>query len=141
MAGQVKTYEVTVTREGRYWVAVVDGVRGGATETRSLPLLEGEVRDLIAGLRDVEEDAFELSWNFADALTPAAVAALGELDRWRAQMQEAELQYARAQSVAVERLASAGVSVRDAASLLGVSPAQVSQLTPARRRARAGVEQ
>ncbi len=50
MVGQVKAYEVTVSREGRWWVAQVEGVRGGATQARRLADLEVEVTDLLAGL-------------------------------------------------------------------------------------------
>src|SRR5689334_5189481 len=56
----MKRYAVTVSREGLWWVAVVDGLPGGATESRRLDQLEAEVRDLIAGLTDTSEDAFEL---------------------------------------------------------------------------------
>lgn len=54
--------DVTVTREGRWWVAVVDGVPGGATETQRLADLESEVRDLLSGLLDVDGDVLQLSW-------------------------------------------------------------------------------
>jgi hypothetical protein len=67
----VKSYRATVSRESGWWVAEVDGVLGGATEATRLVDLETEVRDLLAGLLDQEEDAFELRWD-------AAVARGGE---------------------------------------------------------------
>jgi hypothetical protein len=61
----MNTYHVTVTREEPYWVGVVDGLPGGATESRSLAALDGEVRDLIAGLTDADDDSFQLEWNLS----------------------------------------------------------------------------
>lgn len=60
-------HHVRVTREDGYWVAVVDGVRGGATETRRLSALDAEVRNLLAGLLDVDPDALELNYDYAPA--------------------------------------------------------------------------
>jgi hypothetical protein len=128
MAGQVSTYHVTVTREGRFWVGVVDGLPGGATETRALAALEGEVRDLVSGLTDTDPDSFELELDYAGALPGKASAAVVSLDQWRRQLHEAEREYAAAQRAAARSLAAARVSVRDTAQLLGVSPGRVSQL-------------
>ena len=58
------SYTVTVSREEPWWVAVVSGLPGGATESRRLSQLETEVRDVIAGLTDSDEDAFQLDWTY-----------------------------------------------------------------------------
>jgi hypothetical protein len=123
------TYRVAVHREGRYWVAVVDGLRGGATEVRTIAALEVEVRDLISALADVEPDSFDLDWDYADALPKRARSAVAEVNTWRARRTEAEANYAKAQAEAAARLSAAGVSVRDTARLLGISPPRVVQLT------------
>ena len=56
------SYPVTVTCEDEFWVAVVEGVPGAATETRHLSTLETEVRDLLAGLTGQDEHDFDLDF-------------------------------------------------------------------------------
>lgn len=63
MVGQVNTYRALVTRDDGFWVAEVEGV--GVTESRKLAMLEVEVRDLISGMLDVEEDSFEVRLDLA----------------------------------------------------------------------------
>jgi len=59
------SYAVTVSREEPWWVAVVSGLSGGATEARRLDQLEVEIRDLIGGLTDTRDDEVDLEWNYA----------------------------------------------------------------------------
>jgi hypothetical protein len=132
MAGQVNTYHVTVTREGRFWVAVVDGLLGGATETRRLADLDIEVRDLISGLTDADPDSFELDFDWESAFSPAVTLAVHRVITARERLREAEQESADAQREAAQTLISAEVSVRDSAWLLRVSPGWVSQLAPSR---------
>lgn len=56
------TWVVTVSREDGLWVAVVDGLPGGATDLAHFDDLEVEVRDLISGLADVDPDGFVIEW-------------------------------------------------------------------------------
>ena len=124
-------YTVTVSREEPWWVAVVEGLPGGATESRRLDQLEVEVRDLIAGLTDTSEDDFDLDWKYA--LPPALERSVRQFVRARSRREVAEREYAAAQARAVEALTAAHVSVRDAAELLGLSYQRVAQIRPARR--------
>lgn len=56
-----RAFKATVTHEeDDRWVAVVDGLRGGATEADTLADLEVEVRDLISGLLNLDEDTFDI---------------------------------------------------------------------------------
>jgi hypothetical protein len=61
---------VKVTREGKWWVGNIDGVLGGATEATRLAGLETEVRDLLAGLLDKDDDDFELTWDMSAVAGP-----------------------------------------------------------------------
>jgi hypothetical protein len=122
------SYTVTVSREEPWWVAVVGGLAGGATEVRRLNQLETEVRDLIAGLTDSSEDAFELDWNYD--LPPELARPVRQFVEARARRQAAEHDYAAAQQRAVDALTAAHVSVRDAAELLGLSYQRVAQIRP-----------
>jgi hypothetical protein len=128
MDGPMTRYTVTVSREEPWWVAVVGGLAGGATEVRRLNQLETEVRDLIGGLTDSSEDAFELDWNYD--LPPELAGPVGQFIEARTRRQAAEHDYATAQERAVDALLAAHVSVRDAAELLGLSYQRVAQIRP-----------
>ena len=124
------SYAVTVSREEPWWVAVVAGLPGGATESRRLDQLEVEVRDLIAGLTDTREDEVDLEWSYA--LPATLERSVCEFVEARSRRQAAERDYAAAQERAVGALTAAHVSVRDAAELLGLSYQRVSQIRPRR---------
>ena len=129
MAGQVNSYDVIVSREGGFWVAVVDGVRGGATEARRLANLEVEVRDLLAGLLDADPDALDLRFQFAPALSPPAAKALHEYNLAAENLARTRKRYEETQREVVDELQSAKVSVRDAAYLTDLSFQRIQQLT------------
>jgi hypothetical protein len=124
----VISYDVLVSREGKFWVAVVDGVRGGATESRRLSNLEVEVRDLLAGLLDVEPEELDLHFQFAPALSPSAAEALQSYRAAADELAESKRRYEETQRQAVDELQSAHVSVRDAAYLTDLSFQRISQL-------------
>ena len=123
----MSTFDVAVSREGLYWVAVVDGVRGGATEARTLVNLDIEVRDLLAGLLDVDEDSIALEWDFAPALGELADEA-AQLERASADLDQTKAHYESVQRHFVESLNRKGVSTRDSARLAKVSHQRISQL-------------
>ena len=124
----MNTYDVTVTREDGFWVADVVGHRGVATETRRLANLEVEVRDLLAGLYDLDEDAIELRLDLEPALGPDASKHLAEFEYARDALAMAQSNYESSQRAAVTELRHAEVSLRDAASLLGISFQRVQQI-------------
>jgi hypothetical protein len=128
MAGQVISFDVLVSREGKFWVAVVDGVRGGATESRRLANLEAEARDLLAGLLDVEPEELDLNLRFDPALSPSAAGALQAYQIAAKQLADSKRRYEEAQRRAVDELHSAQVSVRDAAYLTDLSFQRIAQL-------------
>ena len=121
-------YHVVVTREKPFWVAVVQGLPGGATESRSLALLDGEVRDLVSGLTDVDEDAFELSWDYAAAFPDDIAAVLVQMRAARENVERSRDEYERLQHDAVVGVRGQGVSMRDAAVLLNLSHQRISQI-------------
>lgn len=56
------TYQVTISREDPWWVAVVDDV--GATEATKVAELEDMVRDLVVVMRDLDNPDFDLLWHY-----------------------------------------------------------------------------
>jgi hypothetical protein len=122
------SYTVTVSREEPWWVAVVRDLPGGATEARRLSQLEIEVRDLIAGLTDSDENDLELDWSYD--LPSDLARPVRQFMEARTRRQAAEHDYTEAQERAVDALTAAHVSVRDAAELLGLSYQRVAQVRP-----------
>ena len=127
MAGQVR-YRVTVTREGRWWVGEVEGLVGGATEVTRLADLDVEVRDLIGGLLDVDDDSFDLDYDLSAIVGNEGQAMWEAFASERAHVYEARRKLEADRLAALRALADAGVSVRDSAALVGLSHQRVSQL-------------
>lgn len=118
------TFDVAISREDGYWVGVVDGLRGGATEARTLAGLEAEIVDLIQGLLDLEEDEVEINRRLDDGIA----VVIQEMAAARDQLNHAKTTYETIQKDAVRKLASSKISARDTAKLVGVSHQRVSQL-------------
>lgn len=118
------TYRVTATRWTRGWELDIDGV--GVTQSHSLADAEGMVRDYIALSLDVPADSFnvEITPAVGGGLDAAAQAAR-EATRAAA---EAARQAAERTRVVARQLKAKGLSGRDIATVLKVSPQRVSQL-------------
>lgn len=123
----MSTYDVKVSHEDGYWVAVVAGVRGGATEARTLDRLRTEVIDLLVGLLDVRQDDVELRWDYGSALGETATR-LATLKTIRQEMQRTQSEYEQTLRAVVRDLNAQHVSRRDAAALVEVSHQRVQQL-------------
>lgn len=129
------THHVSVSREGTNWLASVPGVDGVHTYARTLAGLEREVREAIAIVLDLTEDAeagLELTWELhtGDPDLDAQTTAL-RLERRR--LAQAEKELAERTAMMARRLRKEQWSVRDVAALLGVSPQRISQVSPEKR--------
>jgi hypothetical protein len=118
------TYQVTISREEPWWVAVVDGV--GATEARKIAELEDMVRDLIVVMRDLDEPSFDLVWDYD--LPSEAAEALKDYLQSRQAHQAAERRYLQDAERAAKALDAANISTREAAQLMRLSHQRVQQL-------------
>jgi hypothetical protein len=111
-------YSVEVKREGKWWIGVVPVIKGAATEVKQLSELEIEVRDLIAGLLDVDEDNFDLDWDMSAVLGSKGQATWNAYRRERDQLEECRSRYEADRLSVLQALKSSGVSVRDSAALV-----------------------
>ncbi|GAA1243130.1 hypothetical protein GCM10009676_30830 [Prauserella halophila] len=130
MTNERPYYDVVVTREDGLWVAVVDGLAGGATDVDRMRDLEPDVRDLIAGLRDLDPEDFEITWHYRHRehdLTPA-VTLLHEREQ---SADEAMRKRDEARHSAIIEMHEAGLSYRTIADLVGMSHQRVQQLASA----------
>ena len=125
-------YRVVVTREDRHWLADVPELAGAHTYARSLPALDQGVREVVvlaAGLPDEAMPGLALDYDYRTG-DPELDATALEVRRLRRQADELAAAAATARTgQAAAQLAARGLSVRDIAALLGISPQRVSQLT------------
>ena len=129
MSGQL--HEVVVTREDGLWLADVPGLEGAHTFARSLPSLDQAVREVIVLAADLPDEAMPglvLDYWY-DTGDPELDATALEVRRLRLQADELAAEVAARTRQAAVELVARGFSVRDVASLLGISPQRVSQLT------------
>ena len=126
-----RSYRVVVTREGNHWLADVPELQGAHTYARNLPTLDQAVREVIVLAADLPDDAMpelviDYDYHTGD---PELDTTAVEVRRLRRQAGELAATAAAQTEQAAIRLVARGLSVRDAAALLGISPQRVSQLT------------
>lgn len=123
------TYRVRAKRWTRGWELHIDGV--GVTQSRSLADAEAMVRDYISLDLDVPADSFDI-----DVIPQIGGGLDEEVTKARRQIREAakaQRQAADRSRQVVRRLKAEGLSGKDTAVVLGISPQRVSQLATDRR--------
>src|SRR5438552_13469484 len=145
-----RTFRVVVTREDDQWLAEVPELQGAHTYARSLPSLDQAVREVVVLAADLPDEAMPelvLDYDYHTG-DPELDATALEVRRLRRQADDLAATAAARTSQVAGQLVARGLSVRDVAALLGISPQRVSQLTAkppsargaiARRQSRAGV--
>lgn len=128
------TYEVIAERSEGWWALSVPALPGVHSQSKRLGGSNGAeemARDAIGLFLGVDPDTVDV------ILRPHLSPELDEeAKRVRAIRESAQLAEARAQEAAAElawQLTTAGVTVRDAGVLMGVSPQRISQLTAGRK--------
>ncbi|RFA19363.1 hypothetical protein [Subtercola boreus] len=120
-------YRVEIGLDGDTWVADVTNLPGAHTFARSLVSLDHSVREAIALVLDISNEAtLEIEYSYEKV--PAVVKVAAELG---AERRANDARVKRLQAETSERareLTAAGYSVRDIAGLLHVSPGRVSQI-------------
>jgi hypothetical protein len=121
------TYTVVAKRWRHAWELHIDGL--GVTQSRNLAEAEAMARDYIALDLDVSEDSFDVRVmpEVGDGLDELIKRTRGEIaDAARAQSRAAQSSRAL-----VQKLKLLGLSGKDTALVLGVTPQRVSQLAGA----------
>ena len=124
-------YRVVVTREDGQWLADVPELAGAHTYARSLPSLDRAVREAVVLAADLPDEAMPdlvLDYDYRTGDPDLDATAL-EVRRLRRQADELAATAASRTGQAAAQLVARGLSVRDVAALLGISPQRVSQLT------------
>jgi predicted RNase H-like HicB family nuclease len=124
-------YRVVVTREDGQWLADVPELQGAHTYARSLSSLDQAVREVVVLAADLPDEAIPelvLDYDYHTGDPDLDTTAL-EVRRLRRQADELAATAAARTGQAAAQLVARGLSVRDVAALLGISPQRVSQLT------------
>lgn len=126
------TYTVEARRSGRWWAIAVPELRGVVSQARRLADVEPMARDAIAGVLDVSPRSFSV------VIRPILGDRLDGLVRHaresRAGAHEAQLAAADRSLRALTSLQKAGVPLRDAGELLGISHQRAAQIADANLR-------
>ena len=125
------TYRVVVTREDGAWLADAPELSGAHTFARTLAALDRAVREVIVLAVDLPDEAMgdlSLSWEYRTGNTALDEQA-AQLRNLRAEADELSARASAGTAAMARQLVERGMSVRDAAVLVGVSPQRVSQLT------------
>jgi hypothetical protein len=126
-------YDVTVTRDGTLWAAVVDGLPShvvGATDVEHFADLDIDVRDLVAGLTDADPESFDLRWRYlvnGNDVTGLFTALAGSEHAY----QTATSARDSARRELIRALSSAHMSQSVIGDVLGLSHQRVHQLVKA----------
>lgn len=126
-----RAFRVVVTREDGQWLADVPDLQGAHTYARNIPSLDQAVREVVVLAADLPDEAMPalvLDYDYHTG-DPELDATALEVRHLRRQADDlAATAAARTSQVAIQ-LVARGLSVRDVAALLGISPQRVSQLT------------
>ncbi|GGI09869.1 helix-turn-helix domain-containing protein [Egicoccus halophilus] len=125
----MSTYRVTATRDGDWWSLVAYDVEGRevASQSRRLDQADAAIREAIALVLDIDGDAFEVDISPDLRRVDVSDDTLEALELRRA-LAELSDRARRRTPAAVAELRAAGLTVRDVAQLLGVTPSRVSQI-------------
>lgn len=123
------TYQVTATRDGDWWSLVASNVGGRevASQSRRLDQADAAIREAIALVLDVDRDAFDVDITPELERIEVSDATL-EVLALRRELAELSDRARRRTPAAIAELRAAGLTVRDVAHLLGITPSRVSQI-------------
>lgn len=126
-------YRVIVTREGSAWLADVPELEGAHTFARTLAALDRAVREVVvmaADRPDYDMPALQLAYDYRTGDLDIDVTAT-EIRTLRKEADQLSATATARTGAAAAQLVDRGFSVRDVATILGISPQRVSQLTGA----------
>ncbi|MDR0283969.1 MAG: XRE family transcriptional regulator [Propionibacteriaceae bacterium] len=109
-----------------WWAVAVPEVEGLFTQARRLDQVADMVKDAASLLLDQPESDFTVT--VVPQLPTAEQRRVAQVKAAKVRLAEAEAETARASRAIVATLRDQGLTVRDVATILNVTPARVSQL-------------
>jgi predicted RNase H-like HicB family nuclease len=119
---EVMSYTAVCRRAGSWWAVSVPEFKGVHTQARRLDQVAAMTRDAIALMLDVDPGSVEVT---VRPELPGVVALALES---RSAARKADEAAEQATATAVRSLIDDGYTVRDAGTLLGLSPQRISQI-------------
>ena len=126
----MKSYEVRVTREGRWWMIEIPEL-DGLTQARRLDEVEKMAREYVAVTLDVPLSQVAVSISAVEVAGQDVLETMVLVDELRRHAKQLEDLVADLAREFASALTDAKVPVRDVSKLLGVSHQRVSQLVQA----------
>lgn len=120
---------ITVTAERGNGVWVLESDNGAVSQVRSLAQAADEMREAVAYLAGVTEDDIEI--DVVPILPTQFTEAQQRAERLRTESARLQHEAAQASHEAARTLVGAGLSMRDAAIVMGVSHQRIAQLARA----------
>lgn len=124
------SYDVNVTRDGRWWMIHVLEL-DILTQARRLSEVSQMARELIAVETDAKLSAVSVSLHFNDIAGVPAADCLKVIEEERSQVEELKRDVASRTSRLAKDLVKVGVPLRDVGELLGVSYQRIHQIVAA----------
>lgn len=121
---ETTTFTALSERAGRWWTIRVPQIEGLTAQVRSLDQAEIVTRQLISRTIAVPPEAIRVD------VLPDAPAPVAHAIQMRHAARQAVEAATRATRDALEALAREGIAFHDAATMLGLSPAEVTQYGP-----------
>jgi hypothetical protein len=121
---ETTTFTALCERAGRWWTIHVPQVEGLTTQVRSLDQAEIVTRQLIARTLSIPAEAIRVD------VIPEAPAPVAQALQLRHAARQAADVATRATREALEAMARDGVAFHDAATMLGLSPAEIEVYGP-----------
>lgn len=113
-------------RSGTWWAIEVPEVPGVFTQAKRLDQVAGVVADAVATMTGADAAAVEVQ--LVPAMRPEVQHDVDEAIRLRREAEEARASATEQLARVVDDVLREGLTVRDAALLLGISPQRVSQV-------------
>jgi hypothetical protein len=126
----VKTYDVTVERDGRWWMVAIPEL-DGLTQARRLDEVEQMAREYIAVTTDVPLSRVAVEVSGITAAGQDLLQAKILVDGLRRRAKDLETLVGEFTREVAATLTDASVPVRDVSNVLGISHQRVSQLVQA----------
>lgn len=130
----MKTYDVTVHRDGKWWMVEIPEL-DGLTQARRVADVQEAAREWIAVTLDVALSEVVVTVRSLTVGAHEVTKDLHEVEHWRDQEKKAAARYSDQLAKSAVYLADEDVPMRDIGALLGVSFQRAQQLTSSRGRA------
>ena len=131
----MSTYHANAVRSGKWWAVEVAEVPGVLTQGRNLVDAARMAREAVALVLDTDEA--EVTIKLEPQLPVEVLAAVTDFQKRRSAREEAEAAERAAQQAAARALVGAGLTGRDAGTVLGMSHQRIAQLAPGALKAEA----